>query len=186
MFDVGSYFPPAIKTICIACVSVFLAQELSQLLFGMAGWNFWLAWFGLVPQAVTHGFIWQLFTYIFLHGGIWHILFNLLYLCMFGADLERAWGSRKFYTYFFICGVGAGVINVIVKMILDPHGLGSARVPTIGASGGFTAVAGGCGDHAAPAGVGFSAAGDGFDARVCDCDGRDRIFRDAWGRRRQC
>ena len=53
--------------------------------------------------------IWQLFTYIFLHGGIWHILFNLLYLCMFGADLERAWGSRKFYTYFFICGVGAGV-----------------------------------------------------------------------------
>ena len=92
MFDIGSYFPPAIKTICIACVSVFLAQEVSQLLFGMAGWNFWLAWFGLVPQAVTHGFVWQLFTYIFLHGGIWHILFNLLYLCMFGADLERAWG----------------------------------------------------------------------------------------------
>jgi len=45
------------------------------------------------------------------------------------------WGARKFYTYFFLCGVGAGVINVMVKLILDPHGLGSAWVPTIGASG---------------------------------------------------
>jgi hypothetical protein len=78
--------------------------------------------------------------FIFLHGGIWHILFNLLYLCMFGADLERAWGSRKFYTYFFICGVGAGVVNVIVKTIMDPHGLGSAWTPTIGASGAIYGV----------------------------------------------
>jgi membrane associated rhomboid family serine protease len=140
MFDIGSYFPPAIKRICIVCVSVFLAQELSQLVFRAPGWNFWLQWFGLVPHEVTHGFVWQLFTYIFLHGGIGHILFNLLYLCMFGADLERAWGSRKFYTYFFICGVGAGVINVIVKTIMDPHGQGSAWVPTIGASGAIYGV----------------------------------------------
>ncbi|MGB7752688.1 MAG: rhomboid family intramembrane serine protease [Candidatus Acidiferrales bacterium] len=140
MFDIGSYFPPAIKRICIVCVSVFLAQELSQLVFKAPGWNFWLQWFGLVPHEVTHGFVWQLFTYIFLHGGIGHILFNLLYLCMFGADLERAWGSRKFYTYFFICGVGAGVINVIVKTIMDPHGQGSAWVPTIGASGAIYGV----------------------------------------------
>jgi membrane associated rhomboid family serine protease len=140
MFDIGSYFPPAIKRICIVCVSVFLAQELSQLVFKAPGWNFWLQWFGLVPHEVTHGFVWQLFTYIFLHGGIGHILFNLLYLCMFGADLERAWGSRKFYTYFFICGVGAGAINVIVKTIMDPHGQGSAWVPTIGASGAIYGV----------------------------------------------
>src|SRR5271154_2498188 len=140
MFDIGSYFPPAIKRICIVCVSVFLAQELSQLAFKAPGWNFWLQWFGLVPHEVTHGFVWQLFTYIFLHGGIGHILFNLLYLCMFGADLERAWGSRKFYTYFFICGVGAGVVNVIVKTIMDPHGLGSAWTPTIGASGAIYGV----------------------------------------------
>jgi membrane associated rhomboid family serine protease len=140
MFDIGSYFPPAIKTICIACVSVFLAQEVSRVLFHAPGWNFWLLWFGLVPVAVTHGFLWQLFTYIFLHETIWHILFNLLYLCMFGADLERAWGSRKFYIYFFICGIGAGVINVIVKTIMDPHGHGSATIPTIGASGAIYGV----------------------------------------------
>ena len=131
-FDISGYFPRAIKTLCLICVGVFLLQELSQLLFRQQGWNFWLEWFGLVPHAVIHGFIWQPFTYLFLHAGILHILLNLLYLAMFGADLEHTWGARRFYTYFFLCGVGAGIINVIVKTILDPRGLG---VPTIGASG---------------------------------------------------
>jgi membrane associated rhomboid family serine protease len=140
-FDLSGYFPRAIKTICIACVSVFTLQELSALLFHRAGVEFWLQWFGLVPYAVTHGFrIWQLFTYIFLHGGILHILFNLLYLAMFGADLEHTWGSKRFYTYFFICGIGAGVIDLTVRTILDPHGQGSAMVSTIGASGAIYGV----------------------------------------------
>jgi membrane associated rhomboid family serine protease len=141
MFDIGSYFPPAIKTICIACVAVFILQELSASLFHEAGVRFWTFGLGLVPYAAVFGFrIWQPFTYIFLHGGILHILFNLLYLCMFGADLERAWGSRKFYTYFFVCGVGAGVVDIIVKLLLDPHGRGTALVPTIGASGAIYGV----------------------------------------------
>jgi membrane associated rhomboid family serine protease len=141
MFDIGSYFPPAIKTICIACVAVFLLQTLSALLFHEAGVRFWTYGLGLVPYAAVFGFrIWQPFTYIFLHGGILHILFNLLYLAMFGADLERAWGSRKFYTYFFVCGVGAGVVDIIVKLLLDPHGRGTALVPTIGASGAIYGV----------------------------------------------
>lgn len=140
-FDLSGYFPRAIKTICLACVSVFTLQELSVLLFHQNGEKFWLYWFGLVPYAVTHGFrIWQPFTYLFLHSGIMHIFFNLLYLAMFGADLERTWGSRRFYSYFFVCGIGAGVINVIVKMLLDPHGQGTAAIPTIGASGAIYGV----------------------------------------------
>jgi membrane associated rhomboid family serine protease len=139
-FDLSGYFPRAIKTICLVCVGVFTVQELSELIFHSAGWNFWPRWFGLVPYAVTHGYIWQLFTYIFLHGGILHLFFNLLYLAMFGADLERAWGARRFYIYFFVCGVGAGLINVLVKTILDPHGLGTALAPTIGASGAIYGV----------------------------------------------
>jgi membrane associated rhomboid family serine protease len=134
-FDIGEYFPRAVKTLCIACVSVFLVQEFSRLIFGPAGWNFWIEWFGLVPYGVAHGFIWQPFSYLFLHDGIWHILINLLFLAMFGADLEHMWGAKKFYVYFFLCGVGAGLINVIVKIALDPHGHGSALVPTIGCSG---------------------------------------------------
>jgi membrane associated rhomboid family serine protease len=139
-FDISGYFPRAIKTICIICVSVFFLQEISKLLFGAAGWNWWLVWLGLVPSEVRGGFIWQPFTYIFLHGGILHILFNLLYLAMFGADLEHSWGARKFYTYFFICGVGAGIIEIVVKLILDPSGRGTSTFPTIGASGAIYGV----------------------------------------------
>jgi membrane associated rhomboid family serine protease len=135
-FDISGYFPRAVKTICIACVAVFFLQEVSQFIWGPPGWGFWTHWFGVVPAYVTHfGFVWQPFTYLFLHDGILHILFNLLYLAMFGADLEHMWGTRKFYTYFFLCGVGAGLIDVIVRTILDPHGRGMATIPTIGASG---------------------------------------------------
>src|SRR6202044_1655610 len=124
-FDLSGYFPRAIKTICIACIAVFFLQTISGLLFHEAGQRFWIDWFGLSPYAAVYGFrIWQPFTYIFLHGGILHILFNLLYLAMFGADLEHSWGARKFYIYFFVCGVGAGIVDIIVKLIIDPHGRG--------------------------------------------------------------
>ncbi|MGH9712773.1 MAG: rhomboid family intramembrane serine protease [Candidatus Acidiferrales bacterium] len=140
-FDLSGYFPRAIKTLCIACVAVFTLQQLSGLLFGGVAQRFWLYWFGLVPYAATMGLrVWQPFTYIFLHSGFLHIFFNLLYLAMFGADLERTWGSRRFYSYFFICGVGAGLINVAVKLLLDPHGHGTAWIPTIGASGAIYGV----------------------------------------------
>ena len=142
-FHIGDYFPRAIKTICIACVSVFAVQEISRLIYPGSGWGFWLAWFGLTPVSLTHGFIWQPFTYLFLHGGISHIFFNLLYLAMFGADLERTWGSRKFYRYYFLCGVGAGLIDVAVREALVAGKFAGAHNlfdPTIGASGAIYGV----------------------------------------------
>jgi rhomboid family protein len=142
-FHIGDYFPKAIKTICIACVSVFLVQELSGLIFHERGWNFWILWFGLSPESLTHGFIWQPFTYLFFHGGIRHILFNLLYLAMFGADLERTWGTKRFYRYYFLCGVGAGLIDVLVREVLVAAHLtnsGMLQDPTIGASGAIYGV----------------------------------------------
>lgn len=139
-FDWDWSITPAIKLLVIVCAAVFLLQELSGVLFGAAGWNFWIVYFGLVPRYVEHGFIWQVFTYLFLHGGIWHLLLNMFFLWMFGRDVERAWGAKRFYIYYFLCGVGAGVVNVIVKMVMDPHGLGSALVPTIGASGAIFGV----------------------------------------------
>jgi rhomboid family protein len=139
-FNWRGFLPPAMRMLVISCAAVFLLQELSAMIWGQRGWNFWLTWFGLVPAEVIHGFFWQLFTYLFLHGGLWHILLNLLVLWMFGADLERLWGARRFLTYYFICGVGAGVVNVIVKLLLDPTGKGSAGLPTIGASGAIYGV----------------------------------------------
>jgi len=127
--------PPAIKSLLIACTAVFVFQTILRLFSPTSAATF-VAYFGLVPYAVVHGFIYQLATYIFLHGSIWHLLFNLLFLWMFGKDLERAWGSRKFYAFFFICGIGAGVINVFVKAVLAHYGVGSlVTAPTIGASG---------------------------------------------------
>ena len=80
-------------------------------------------------------------TYLFLHDGIWHLLFNMLFLYFFGMDLERTWGTRRFYEYFFLTGIGAGLINVLIKTLLDPHGTGfSFAIPTIGASGAIYGV----------------------------------------------
>ena len=129
------FVSPAIRNLVLACVGVFLIQTLLEL-FNTTGYRLMIREFGLVPLLVTHGLrIWQPVTYIFLHGGLWHILLNMLFLWMFGADLERAWGTHRFYTYFFLTGVGAGLINVLVKTIIDPHGFGTSAIPTIGASG---------------------------------------------------
>jgi membrane associated rhomboid family serine protease len=131
----GSFVTPAIRNLVIACTAVFLVQTLAQL-FNPPAYVWILREFGLVPLAVTHGLrLWQPVTYLFLHGGIWHLLLNMLFLWMFGVDVERAWGRRKFYTYFFLTGIGAALINILVKSILDPRGLGTSTIPTIGASG---------------------------------------------------
>lgn len=139
-FDWDWSITPAIKMLVIVCAVVFFLQEFSGVLFGVKGWNFWLLYLGLVPHYAVHGFIWQVFTYLFLHGGIWHLLINMFVLWMFGRDVERAWGQKKFYTYYFLCGIGAGVVNIIVKTIMDPGGNGPSRVPTIGASGAIFGV----------------------------------------------
>jgi membrane associated rhomboid family serine protease len=85
----------------------------------------------LSPVAVVKYFaFWQLFTYLFLHGGVKHLLFNMLALWMFGEPLERDWGTRQFLKYYFICGIGAGVCDVAVNAAL-----GHWNTSTIGASG---------------------------------------------------
>lgn len=87
--------------------------------------NFYL---GLVPIMVWKKFfLWQPLTYLFLHGGITHLLFNLLALWMFGGALENEWGSKKFLFYFFFCGIGAGLCTVL----FTPNQM----IPVIGASG---------------------------------------------------
>jgi membrane associated rhomboid family serine protease len=134
------FVTPAIKSIVIICTGVFLVQTLLAL-FRPDAANVLILELGLVPRAVTHGLrLWQPLTYLFLHGGLMHLLFNMLFLWMFGVDLERAWGTRRFWNYFLVTGVGAGIINVLVKTALDPHGVGTSLAPTIGASGAIYAV----------------------------------------------
>src|SRR5215510_3473626 len=69
--------------------------------------------FGLRPAAVVRDFyVWQLVTYMFLHGDPFHILFNMLALWMFGTEFERMWGARPFLRFYFVTGIGAGALTV--------------------------------------------------------------------------
>ena len=119
-FSLGYDLTPVIKKLLTIMLAVFLLQMLvsSQI-------NIYL---GLVPILVWKKFfLWQLVTYLFLHGGISHLLFNLIALWMFGGELENYWGSPKFLRYFFFCGVGAGICTVVFSP--------DQFVPVIGASG---------------------------------------------------
>jgi len=123
-------FPKGVKWLLITNVAIFLLD----FFIGRFGDHApIIVWFGLTPAAVVKELaIWQLVTYMFLHGGVMHILWNMLALWMFGADLEGAWGMRRFLQFYFFCGIGAGICVVLFNYILP---WGNPVVPTIGSSG---------------------------------------------------
>jgi len=116
------FFPrisPMVKYLIFANSGIFLFQ----LLIGPK----LIALFGLTPALFWKGALWQTVTYMFLHGGVFHLLFNMFVLYMFGTALESTWGARRFINFYFICGIGAGLLNAVVTP--------GSPVPTIGASG---------------------------------------------------
>ncbi len=124
-FNYSSYLPAGVKWLLIANVALFVPFYLSSAV------REHMKLLELAPVAVVYHFsIWQLFTYMFLHGGIEHILFNMLALWMFGMTLEQDWGTRRFLKYYFLCGVGAGFCDVAVNAIIGNWG-----TRTLGASG---------------------------------------------------
>lgn len=96
-------------------------------------------WFALTPyKLITQFTVWQLVTYMFLHStGVTHILFNMLSLWWFGAELEQRWGQRFFLTYYLVCGVGAGVIYALGALTYYwfKNDVGVMAAPLVGASG---------------------------------------------------
>src|SRR5262247_2757638 len=121
----GGAVTPAVKFLLIVNTAVFFVQLFlpSEILH----------LFGLVPAMIWQDFyFWQLFTYQFLHGGLFHLLFNMLALWMFGCDLERRWGSNFFLKYYFVSVVGGGILNTL----LVPGQI----VPSIGASAGIYGI----------------------------------------------
>lgn len=91
-----------------------------------------LFYFGLTPASVLHGFVWQVFSYMFLHANFWHIFLNMYALIIFGISIERIWGSRKFLQYYFFTGIGAGITIFVINNFIVT---GYEHIPTIGASG---------------------------------------------------
>lgn len=101
--------PPAIKILLILNSSIFVLQ----LLLGAFSEISLVRIGGLSPTMVANGAIWQLATYMFLHGDFLHILLNMLVLWMFGRDLEFGWGTKEFVRYYFVCGVGAAIFSLV-------------------------------------------------------------------------
>ena len=115
-------FTDAIKLLVSVNLTIFFLQTISgkeHLLFDL---------FGLVPQAIWSDFmIWQPLTYLFFHGNIWHVLINMFVLWMFGSELENAWGRKNFLKYYFMTGIGAGIVTCLFNL--------QSNIPVVGASG---------------------------------------------------
>jgi len=88
----------------------------------------------LWPGMVARGALWQVFTYMFLHGGFVHFLFNMLILWMFGTAVEQTWGTRQFVRYYLACGLAAG-LSIVAGAFITGDG-----TPTIGSSGAIFGV----------------------------------------------
>ena len=118
---------PAIKMIVAASVIAFLLDSIVPAV---------TLTFGLRPADVVERLqIWQPFTYMFLHGGVFHILFNMLALWMFGVELERMWGSRYFTKFYFVTGGGAALTTLLLSFAPLPFADRLYDSLTIGASG---------------------------------------------------
>ena len=120
----GGPITPIVKRLLIINGAVFLIQFVLGSYNGVIQQNF-----GLSYRAIQEYMVWQFLTYMFLHGGWLHIIFNLLTLWMFAGSLEEIWGSKLFLKYYIYCGVGAGIFITAMNLYTgNPN-------PTIGASG---------------------------------------------------
>jgi len=126
----GAQVTSGVKGLVIANLVVFVLQTLTG---GGMGRSLGIidVWASFVPQLAIFDFqVWRFVTYMFLHGGFFHILFNMFVLWMFGSQIEALWGRRTFLTYYFVCGVGAAVIYGVFRLFGY-----ESMVPMMGASG---------------------------------------------------
>ena len=142
-----SSLPPVTKNLIIINVIVFLASLLNE--------NFMIGTFALFYPTSPYFHWWQVITHMFMHGGFWHIFFNMYTLLIFGCVVERIIGSKKFLLFYFICGLGAVALHLGVEYLqmqsyMQGAALGNAtalqnialikNTPTVGASGAIYGV----------------------------------------------
>ena len=130
----NSYFqtPPVVKNLIIINALVYMATALIQPAHN-AIMEYCALWLG-APLFHTYQFV----TYMFVHANFEHIFFNMFALWMFGRTLEYELGSKRFLTYYMVCGVGAGVLQLLVGWLEYRYGnvgMMALMVPTVGASG---------------------------------------------------
>jgi membrane associated rhomboid family serine protease len=123
--------PPVVKNLVIVNALFWLAATLIPRIDG-----FLISHLALFPVGSPWFHSWQVVTYMFLHGGFGHLFFNMFALWMFGRSLEYDLGSKRFLIYYMVCGIGAGLIQLLVAWLAGSP----ANVPTVGASGAIFGV----------------------------------------------
>jgi len=122
-----AYFPRGVRWLLFINTGIFLICYLG----GMGLQRHVSLLFALSPETAVRNFmVWQVFTYMFVHFGVLHLLFNMLALWMFGMPIEQAWGTRRFLKFYFQCGLAAGVCVILANILV-----GEWLVATLGASG---------------------------------------------------
>ena len=122
--------PPIVKYLLIANGIVFVLQMLYPGLIAVAAVRPAFVWQG--------GYLWQPFTYMWLHAGLGHLAMNMFVLWMFGSQLALVWGTKRFLRFYLICGVGAGLLIATFPYVAVALGIESTAallIPTLGASG---------------------------------------------------
>lgn len=126
----GQPLTPWVRNLMLINAAVYAVQLLTG---GAGADNLVVRYLALYPaQVLGNGAVWQLLTYAFLHGGFFHLLFNLFTLWVFGGDVERLLGPRRFLGYYLFSAVGAALFHLIFYP--------GSMVPVIGASGAIYAV----------------------------------------------
>jgi membrane associated rhomboid family serine protease len=111
--------PPLTKALMLICTAVFCLELFVPL----------HAWFALWPPQTGLFWPWQMVSYAFLHGDMFHLFFNMLGLWMFGSELERLWGQRRYGHFLLASVVSAAATQLLVTWLTR------SNVPTVGASG---------------------------------------------------
>jgi len=130
-----SLIPPVVRTLLIVNVGMFLLEVVSggQLISALALWPLGSSGSTVLMQAESSFQLWQLVSYSFLHGSVMHLLLNMYALWLFGSRMENVWGSKSFTLYYFVCVIGAGLVQLFIATQAAREG---GIYPTIGASGG--------------------------------------------------
>ena len=121
---------PAVKVLVILNIAVFIVQHTVDTYLG----GNYTGWLGLVPSAVVMKlWIWQLFTYSFLHADVLHLFLNMLMIVFIGSELESGWGIVRFLKYYFFCSIAAGILYLFFQAFIQS----GIHTPMVGASGGI-------------------------------------------------
>ncbi len=144
-YDNGNNFISQIPTVTKNLVAINILMFIATLV----NENFMVANFAMFYPASPFFKPWQILTHMFMHGGFWHIFFNMYSLLMFGSILERSLGPKKFLIFYFVTGLGAAALHTGVEWmqarVFIANGAvnayqGLLMTPTLGASGAIYGV----------------------------------------------